>query len=207
MAELNPLACEFCRSKKSKCDRKIPSCSQCQLALRNCRYLEGGKRGIPAAYMTALEKRLQETEAALYTALNAIEDHGRTIASPAVKWYGTSNSSRSKTERQHEWKQQPLQSKEQLAAWFRGKKSEEQFSEQDDPSVEHPRDDSREATSGIQTCEPALEAPPASPQMCSHYSGGVRDDVFDRMQNMETPHAPNASQEQSAIARQWRNYF
>ncbi|KFY72767.1 hypothetical protein V499_07102 [Pseudogymnoascus sp. VKM F-103] len=46
-----------------------PSCEQCQAAKLECKYSESNKRGIPTGYLGNLEQRLNETEAALYTAL------------------------------------------------------------------------------------------------------------------------------------------
>ena len=91
-----------------------------------CRYPEGGKRGIPAVYMSNLERRLQETELALYGALAALEEKEsigiESLAVPQLKQSTTLGWRQlSKIEKQEEWTRLPLDSKEQLAIWFRDK--------------------------------------------------------------------------------------
>jgi hypothetical protein len=87
----------------------------------SCRYQEGGKRGLPVLYMTSLENRLHDTEAALYSTLSALRGHGiDDFKGPvsAGNMYPAERPQRSKAEKQAEWKQQPLRTKEDLLAWF-----------------------------------------------------------------------------------------
>jgi hypothetical protein len=75
--------------------------------------------------MTSLENRLQDTEAALFTTLHALETQGNgDLSSLSFNSNGNVNCamsprpSRSKLEKQNEWRQQPLQKSEDLIAWF-----------------------------------------------------------------------------------------
>lgn len=98
-----------------------PSCSQCQVASNPCHYQEGGKRGLPAAYMRALEERLAETETALAATLVTLKDQA---ARQSLDYHLSSALShppapqRSKVEKLEEWKRLPLQTYEQLMAWL-----------------------------------------------------------------------------------------
>jgi hypothetical protein len=103
---------------------RSPRCSQCQTLSLPCRYAEGGKRGIPAAYINSLEDRLAETEAALYSALTAIDSMANDAAGlrrALVHVSGPVTRERSKLEKLDEWKRLPLRSGEQLHAWFEDK--------------------------------------------------------------------------------------
>lgn len=98
-----------------------PSCTQCRLLSLRCRYQEGGKRGLPAAYMTSLETRLAETETALSATMVVLQD-SNSISAVNSHLMGSSSASlgraRSKAEKQDEWKRLPLQTSEQLIAWL-----------------------------------------------------------------------------------------
>jgi hypothetical protein len=88
-----------------------------------CRYQEGGKRGLPIAYMASLETRLQDTEAALYSTLRALHDQRGITSEPLeieTDALPTQNHLRSKAEKQHDWKQRPLRTSENIVAWFGG---------------------------------------------------------------------------------------
>jgi hypothetical protein len=141
---LNAIACENCRSKKCKCDRKLfvlsiptthtipakdlasPICSQCQSSSLPCQYQEGGKRGLPATYITALEKRLAETETALYASLIALQElNGKQLLDCNLPSTSTPTRPRSKAEKLEDWKRLPLQNSEQLNAWLQ---AQQQFS-------------------------------------------------------------------------------
>lgn len=174
------------------------------------------------AYITDLERRLSETEAALYTALDAIEDRGDRIESLPLRWHAKSTvsggTSRSKAERQYVWKQQPLQSKEQLAAWFQNEKSHGQYLEQDGANVEGPRSSSHRRIRGrehgivgdVTTARSPSQANviPSTPLSTSHHaSEDIVDNIFDHLGSFETAHTPITSQGQGAVASQWRNYF
>ncbi|KAF1922565.1 uncharacterized protein M421DRAFT_48328, partial [Didymella exigua CBS 183.55] len=115
------IACDNCRSKKCRCDRRVPSCSQCRASSFICRYQEGGRRGLPIAYINSLERRLRETESALYATLLAHNEQDIKASN-----FGLLKPPRelSKTERQDDWKRLPLQTPEQLATWFHEKQQQ-----------------------------------------------------------------------------------
>jgi hypothetical protein len=95
-----------------------PFCSQCRVSVLACRYPEGGKRGIPAVYISSLERRLQETEEALYGALLALEATGSIgSATSTIPLQQTL----SKVQKQEEWHRLPLKSSEQIIVWLREK--------------------------------------------------------------------------------------
>ena len=53
-------ACDFCRSKKAKCDGKSPVCSNCLTNKEECVYSQPMKRrGLPTGYTHDLEKRVR----------------------------------------------------------------------------------------------------------------------------------------------------
>ncbi|KAF2844898.1 hypothetical protein T440DRAFT_300038 [Plenodomus tracheiphilus IPT5] len=142
MVDLNAIACENCRSKKCKCDRMLfgnhyptglflnltplsPSCAQCQTSSLVCRYQEGGKRGLPAAYIQSLEQRLAETEAALSASLCALQhknDLGLTDTYFSNAAAYTSSRDLSKAEKQNEWRQLPLRTGDDLITWLQARK-------------------------------------------------------------------------------------
>ncbi|ETS77723.1 hypothetical protein PFICI_09785 [Pestalotiopsis fici W106-1] len=113
------IACGLCRAKKQKCDRKTPVCSQCAGAPDKCHYPEQNRRGLPAGYLNSLEKRLLDTERALFFALSEIHagsveqgrysDAGRRFMKP---------SSQSKTELVQGWTQFPLETRDEARSWF-----------------------------------------------------------------------------------------
>ena len=103
---------------------RSPQCSACEALVLECRYAEGGRRGIPAAYIQSLEDRLAETEAALLTALAAIDsmhDEGTGMSQLLMEFPDPISRESSKIEKQDEWKRLPLQSAEQLQTWFKVK--------------------------------------------------------------------------------------
>lgn len=52
-------ACDYCRSKKAKCDGKTPVCSTCAINSENCTYTQSSKRrGLPTGYTHDLEKKV-----------------------------------------------------------------------------------------------------------------------------------------------------
>lgn len=52
-------ACDYCRSKKAKCDGKAPSCTNCITSNEECVYSQPSKRrGLPSGYTHSLEKRI-----------------------------------------------------------------------------------------------------------------------------------------------------
>ncbi|OBT77058.1 hypothetical protein VF21_02877 [Pseudogymnoascus sp. 05NY08] len=105
-SQLNPIACELCRTKKCKCDRKI---------------------GIPSGYISSLEERLIETEIALFEALSFINIHfhqgGNTQFEPSQYHDAFTNHSTalSKQAKVEEWKRLPLMFEDQQKAWLQEK--------------------------------------------------------------------------------------
>ncbi|KUI55878.1 hypothetical protein VP1G_03257 [Cytospora mali] len=107
-AETASIACEACRQKKCKCDRRI---------------------GIPAGYVNTLEKRLAETERALFFALAEI--HAGVVArddyeSPALRQTmgesvlssPTPITQQDKAKLMASWARTPLADREQVQKWF-----------------------------------------------------------------------------------------
>jgi hypothetical protein len=199
---LNPIACEPCRSKKCKCDRKLfvpilatthprpdsrrPTCSQCQSA-QLCRYQEGGKRGLPVAYMTSLENRLQETEAALLAAVNALQGRGGVDAIDFCAADEVSKVQRSKAEKQKEWKRLPLRTVEDLVAWSVEKQQQATIAHDTTPP-EHPRSDQN------RNIVPSVTSKPTA-------------DVVEHLKSCRRPTIPNASYTPPTSTAWLENYF
>ncbi|KAK2035547.1 hypothetical protein LX32DRAFT_1941 [Colletotrichum zoysiae] len=131
----SPIACESCRQRKRRCDRKLPFCLQCSHEPGRCQYPEQSKRGIPNGYLNKLETRLAETEAALFMVLSgALQTPGSGSASsspllPQAAWKPRQN----KIDHVREWEVLPLQSSDEIQAWFRSKAAENS-----DPTPEPP---------------------------------------------------------------------
>ncbi|PSN68639.1 hypothetical protein BS50DRAFT_586082 [Corynespora cassiicola Philippines] len=206
MDELHPIACEHCRSKKCRCDRKLPSCSQCQAALLSCRYVEGGKRGIPAAYITALEARLQETENALYATLATLDERGgihcTTMPSGQAKLTSEWNKL-SKKEKQRFWERRPLLTNDQLIKWFRERRQQEGSNAQDPASQDFlPLSDDNQggntesSHSGLDLRSPVVQSVTESQQQAPN---------MDRVKRPTSSHA--ASIPKNTESTQWHNYF
>ncbi|CAO2655831.1 Nn.00g046340.m01.CDS01 [Neocucurbitaria sp. VM-36] len=106
-----------------------PICSQCQDFSLLCRYQEGGKRGLPAAYITSLERRLQETEIALSATLFSLQEVKgfEFLERNMISARSVPGRARSKAEKQNEWKRLPLQNSEHLAAWLRDKHNHDEM--------------------------------------------------------------------------------
>ncbi|KAM9912556.1 hypothetical protein OXX69_002434 [Metschnikowia pulcherrima] len=52
-------ACDYCRSKRAKCDGKAPTCTNCQRNEINCTYSKKTKkRGLPTGYISNLEAQV-----------------------------------------------------------------------------------------------------------------------------------------------------
>ncbi|KAF6803577.1 C6 finger domain-containing protein [Colletotrichum sojae] len=124
----SPIACESCRQRKRRCDRKLPFCLQCSHEPGRCQYPEQSKRGIPNGYLNKLETRLAETEAALFRALSGTLDGQApgfdSASSPALLSQPAWTPRQNKVDRVKEWESLPLQTPSDLQAWFRSKASE-----------------------------------------------------------------------------------
>ncbi|KAK6206939.1 hypothetical protein QIS74_13427 [Colletotrichum tabaci] len=103
----SPIACESCRQRKRRCDRKL---------------------GIPNGYLNRLETRLAETEAALFRALSGALDGGPasldSASSPALLPQAAWTPRQNKVDRVKEWDSLPLQTPDDIQAWFRSKATE-----------------------------------------------------------------------------------
>ncbi|TKW53293.1 hypothetical protein CTA1_2345 [Colletotrichum tanaceti] len=98
----SPIACESCRQRKRRCDRKL---------------------GIPNGYLNKLETRLAETEAALFRVLSGALDSASSpalLGLPQAAWTPRQN----KVDRAREWDSLPLQTPDDIRAWFRSRAAE-----------------------------------------------------------------------------------
>ncbi|KAG6366591.1 hypothetical protein INS49_000769 [Diaporthe citri] len=88
------------------------------------------RRGIPAGYVNALEKRLAETEKALFFALAEARagTHGDAISRPSLRSSVLSRSTpttqQEKAELMALWSKSPLEDRAQVEAWFEVNKEE-----------------------------------------------------------------------------------
>jgi hypothetical protein len=211
---LNPIACEPCRSKKCKCDRTLyvqstlsnhrpnlhrPACSQCH-SPGLCRYQEGGKRGLPVAYMTSLENRLQETEAALLAAMNALRDRGG-IGAIEVPVDGGEKTSCSKAEKQQRWKRWPLRSGEDLVAWCVEKEQQDVRARPEEPRSYQHRDGETSITHAVSDAG-ALDS-----SAHDHHFYASLGDVVEQLRSCKRPTAPNVSNSPTVSTAWLNNYF
>jgi hypothetical protein len=178
-----------------------------------CRYQEGGKRGLPIAYINSLEKRLQETESALYAAMLALDEHENVKASNL----GLLKAPRelSKTERQDDWKRLPLQTPEQLALWFQDKQEQAIPSEPELPHIPFPGAPTLQPIdpSGIEDARMALPLPHTpstdharSPPCPESISSTLSKSVNEQLRGIDPPQAPNTSALPFKTTG-WHNYF
>lgn len=112
-ATVYAVACESCRTKKCKCDRRVPSCSQCSTSNATCTYPELHKRGFPVGYLAEIERRLIETELALLQVLS-----GGVIPPPTINWLSKIGADVPKTERLKEWAKLPLTTPAERQHWL-----------------------------------------------------------------------------------------
>ncbi|KAH6633147.1 hypothetical protein C7974DRAFT_165776 [Boeremia exigua] len=210
---LNPIACDNCRSKKCRCDRRVPSCSQCRASSLICRYQEGGKRGLPIAYINNLERRLRDTESALYATMLAFDERDSIQASN----FGLLKTPRelSKTERQDDWRRLPLQTPDQLAMWFQEKKLQAVAPQAELPSISFPAVPALQPTDLRAEEDPRMALPiphtPGSESMHSpaypeSASSNVSKGVAEQLRGIEPPQAPNTSG-LPLKSTSWHNYF
>jgi hypothetical protein len=138
--------------------------------------------------MTSLENRLQDTEAALFATLHALETQGNgNLASLSFDSNRNVNRAmsprpqRSKLEKQNEWKQQPLQKSEDLIAWFK----ERRTVAHNRPAVpESSRNLAREPSNTslmLSLNSESAHLPPDAPQL----------DVAERLSRCSRPTVPN----------------
>jgi hypothetical protein len=178
-----------------------------------CRYQEGGRRGLPIAYINTLEKRLQDTEAALYAALLALEDQ-RSIRSGDLSSLKMPREL-SKVDRQDEWKHLPLQTSEQLSAWFQHKHQQAVPPEPELPHIPFPgaaisQPEGSQGPEDLQIDVP-VSATPGLGTTCSPSGSDSTlpvssKSVTEQLKGIDPPRAPNTSTPQARSAL-WHNYF
>ncbi|PWY90368.1 hypothetical protein BO94DRAFT_23471 [Aspergillus sclerotioniger CBS 115572] len=121
---LSPIACEPCRQRKCKCDRTLPSCSQCAEPSK-CNYPESGKRGLPLGYLTQLEQRLADTELALFEALATLRSLGHNdkgLVKASLK--AEVEAKQGKHARMKEWGRLPLRDPADIRGWWQAKEDQ-----------------------------------------------------------------------------------
>jgi hypothetical protein len=189
-------------------NHQSPCCSQCQTSSLPCHYQEGGKRGLPAAYIIALEKRLADTEAALSAALVVLQNQEVTRLDD-VQLSGASQAldrQRSKAEKLEEWKRLPLRTTEQLMTWLQAQHADNAgpgklLSRPNDPAFD---DDEARRTFKAAESRPDSNAHP-SREIPTNTSMPVS--VIDQLKDCEMPIAPNVPRSPTDLARWRENYF
>lgn len=92
--------------------------------------MTGHDRGIPAGYVNALEKRLAETEKALFSALAEARagTHSNTTSQPALRpsvlSRSTPTTQQEKAELMALWNKSPLEDRAHIEAWFEANREE-----------------------------------------------------------------------------------
>lgn len=178
-----------------------PTCSQCYTSPLSCHYQEGGKRGLPAAYMAGLEDRLQETEIALHAALRAIHDQtGVAIMSthldiarksaPAFQY--------TKSEKQKSWRRQPLLTSEDLSAWLQERQVDVHHAASHRDYVGGQARHTTHTTSTIEHDQlPARDMSPSAPP----------SDAMAKLSTCKRPLAPNALHSTASSTEWLDRYF
>ncbi|KAH7147190.1 hypothetical protein B0J13DRAFT_524892 [Dactylonectria estremocensis] len=79
-----PNACVRCKSRKIRCDGKVPSCDRCLNCKATCRYEErkGRGPGKNKQYIQSLEQRLKEVETTRQTSPARDEDENQNLVEP-----------------------------------------------------------------------------------------------------------------------------
>ncbi|KAK6202759.1 fungal-specific transcription factor domain-containing protein [Scheffersomyces amazonensis] len=73
-------ACDFCRSKKAKCDGQTPTCSTCISNHETCTYTQSTKRrGLPTGYTHDLEKKVILFQALMTSLITDFPDLNKVI--------------------------------------------------------------------------------------------------------------------------------
>jgi hypothetical protein len=178
-----------------------------------CRYQEGGKRGLPIAYINSLERRLRETESALYATLLAHDEQDNIKSSN----FGLLRAPRelSKIERQDDWKRLPLQTPDQLASWFQEKKRQAVPPEPQLPHIPFPGVPSLQAIEVNQSEDTRMALPVPhtpvsdnvhSPVYPESASSNLSKNITEQLRGIEPPQAPNTSTVPFKSTG-WHNYF
>ncbi|KAJ5002772.1 hypothetical protein K4K48_012883 [Colletotrichum sp. SAR 10_66] len=159
----SPIACESCRQRKRRCDRKLPFCLQCSHEPGRCQYPEQSKRGIPNGYLNKLETRLAETEAALFRVLSGTMDSQTydAASSPALLSQAAWTPRQNKVDRVKEWESLPLQTSTDIQAWFRSKATESNDAATDLPAAS-PQSLMSSVSDQLALPQPSVERTPMS---------------------------------------------
>ncbi|KAI8264272.1 Depudecin biosynthesis cluster-specific transcription activator DEP6 [Colletotrichum sp. SAR 10_77] len=159
----SPIACESCRQRKRRCDRKLPFCLQCSHEPGRCQYPEQSKRGIPNGYLNKLETRLAETEAALFRVLSGTMDSQTydAASSPALLSQAAWTPRQNKVDRVKEWESLPLQTPNDVQAWFRSKATESNDAATDLPAAS-PQSLMSSVSDQLALPQPSVERTPMS---------------------------------------------
>ncbi|KAF0324147.1 hypothetical protein GQ607_008577 [Colletotrichum asianum] len=159
----SPIACESCRQRKRRCDRKLPFCLQCSHEPGRCQYPEQSKRGIPNGYLNKLETRLADTEAALFRVLSGTMDSQTydAASSPALLSQAAWTPRQNKVDRVKEWESLPLQTPTDIQAWFRSKATESNDAATDLPAAS-PQSLMSSVSDQLALPQPSVERTPMS---------------------------------------------
>ncbi|KAK1593405.1 uncharacterized protein LY79DRAFT_589759 [Colletotrichum navitas] len=117
------------RSPASLVDRENEGVTEIYLPVSNAAMNRGDvsiqsrARGIPNGYLNKLETRLAETEAALFRALSGVLHSlgSGSASSPALLPQAAWTPRQNKVDRVKEWEHFPLQTPDEIQAWFRSK--------------------------------------------------------------------------------------
>lgn len=196
-------------SCRTSANQYSPSCSQCQTSSLPCHYQEGGKRGLPAAYITALERRLAETEAALSATLTVVQNQDVVRLNNVLLSDASSQAPKrqlSKAEKLEEWKRLPLQTTEQLTAWL-------QAQCRNNAAPEVPPSRQSESVPVYDRARKTSRAGEGRPNSCAYASQQIPGDtsppvsVLQQLKDCDMPIAPNIQRASTDPSRWRENYF
>lgn len=162
--------------------------------------------------MISLENRLQDTEVALYTALRTLHDLSGT---PSMRLHAddisiaSSRAQRSKADKQNDWKRQPLQTSEDLLAWYRDAHrhgANPQYASHDTAStMERSLETQLAAESSLTYPRPNPRGTsPSVHSQPSHFDTGA---ALGKLRDCRAPTAPNASRSAASSTTWLANYF
>ncbi|KAI4925354.1 hypothetical protein J4E85_007233 [Alternaria conjuncta] len=162
-----------------------------------------------AAYITALEKRLADTEAALSATLTVVQNQDLILLNdvrlPDPSLHAPKRQG-SKAEKLEEWKRLPLQTTEQLTAWLQAQCRETAAPEVFPPRHSNIVPDNDGARKTSRTAE-------GRPNSGAHASRQIPGDtsppvsVLQQLEDCEMPIAPNMQRAPTDPARWHENYF
>ena len=168
---------------------------------------------MPIAYINNLEKRLRETESALYATMLALNEQDDIKASNIGLLRAPRE--RSKTERQDDWKRLPLQTPEQLAVWFQEKQQQAAPPEPELPHVPFPGVPVLRPVDSSMREDPRMALPlphtpgtdnTQSPAYTESPMSTLSKSVTEQLRGLDAPQAPNTSTTPFK-STSWHNYF